>query len=675
MCAVLGAAFVFVRAGSPSGLGLRSGYGHSYGHSSSYNSVRDFNNNSFSAGDLPGYKPANGSGVLGSSMYKASPTAAPRTGGSQKIPSTGALMAVRPSSQRISSPTAPMVIRPTPPPPRRSPAAGTSAISYRSPSGLSLLTPVLKSKDVKPVVVPTGNITSLVPDREGRAREYMLKGEAAFKRGAYEEARRQFQEARVTSAGSPESLLAIAHTYLATDAESYDNTAEFIGKTIDKFPKLPEVNVHPESFFGNKSDYRKVLDKLQKYSKTKPKDAPALFVLGYAAWRDKDFIGARQTVRRAIDNCSDTTLKRQMRAMLDGMTVDRKTLLAMAPKMDQAKSFPHAGIKLALPTGFELQQLSHINKVFVAAQNTAPTKRPRSIAMSIYPAIGDVTRRGFMDQMIAQAKREPSIKNVKVVEEKVIPFLKTTALARLITCRYQGAPVTVVRMCFLREVKQPGTAKDAAPTKFMYQLGVGVLAEDTDFLLPAFAAVVNSISLTDFTSPTDLLKTVDGHEVADTHLGFSITQPSGWSGRKTPTGFEMGQIDCLAGGTVTPEVKVVLAIVPESFTPESLAKSAFKKRTQQGYKIDILSDKPAKLGDKTGREFIVRKTAPKNKSEQPPGAVQAEGAYIEAGRIILVPDKKGSKRMFALVVTCRKASQQRAGTLLDNFAKNFKLLK
>jgi hypothetical protein len=236
-------------------------------------------------------------------------------------------------------------------------------------------------------------------------------------------------------------------------------------------------------------------------------------------------------------------------------------------------------------------------------------------------------------------------------------------------------------MCFLRTVKQPGGPKDAPPVTFIYQLGVGVLVEDADSLLPAFAAIVDSISLTEFKSPVDLLKDDSSNDVTDTQLGFGITQPSGWAGRKTPTGFEMGQIDCLAGGIVTPSVKVVLAIVPESFTPKSLAENAFKIKTQQGHKVTVLSDKPAQLGGKDGHQFIIRKTAEqtksKDESKKPSDGVVAKphGSYIEAGRLILIPDENGKKRMFALVVTCRKASKERAETLLDTFAKRFRLLK
>jgi hypothetical protein len=89
--------------------------------------------------------------------------------------------------------------------------------------------------------------------------------------------------------------------------------------------------------------------------------------------------------------------------------------------LGEAISFPHAGVKLALPVGFKLQQLAHINKVFVAAQNASGGSRPRSIALSVYPLEGKVTKREFMNQMIAQAKREPSIQNVEVVEETSYP--------------------------------------------------------------------------------------------------------------------------------------------------------------------------------------------------------------------------------------------------------------
>jgi hypothetical protein len=677
---ILASVIGYVAADGPSGLGLRTGYtGNTRGQrDASYNSVRDFNNNSFSAGDLPGYKPANGSGVLGSSMYKASPqTRSPGSiGAPPRRPSTSSLMGKRPTSTRISTPTTPMVIRPTAPP-RRPTRSRTSTLSYRSGTQLTLLAPILADKDVKPIVLPTREITSLVPDRQNSYRDHMLKGEDAFRRGLYKESAKYFSQARVSSVNSPESLLSLAHANLALADGSYGRTAVFLGKTVDRFPQLPAIKVHPASFFGKTDDYQKVLKKLQKFGKDNPKDASAEFVLAYLTWRDKRFLLARQMVRQAIKNCRDTDLSRQMQTMLAGMAVDKKTLMTLAPKMGEAINFPHAGVKLALPVGFKLQQLAHINKVFVAAQNAGGAKKPRSIAMSVYPLEGNVTKREFMNQMINRAKQDPSIKDVKVVEERTIPFLKTTALARLVTCRYHGSPVAVVRMCFSRSIKQPGWSKDTPPTKFMYQLGVGVLIEDTDSLLPAFAAVVDSISLTKLKSPVDLLKDAAGSEIADTQLGFAITLPSGWAGRKTPTGFEMGQMDIAGGGIVTPGVKVLLAIVPESFTPQSLAKNAFKLRMQEGYKITVLSDKPAKLGQKEGRQFVIRKTAPKDEPKTPTDGVvvKPRGSYIEAGRLILTPDKKGKKRMFALVVTCHKSSEAQAQALLETFAKRFRLLK
>jgi hypothetical protein len=295
--------------------------------------------------------------------------------------------------------------------------------------------------------------------------------------------------------------------------------------------------------------------------------------------------------------------------------------------------------------------------VFVAMRTAETATNPQSISLAVYPIDRDVTRASFMDHMTDRMRQHPAVRDVTNVDEAQIPFLQGRALVRMLTCKYQGADATVLRMVFLRKVKRP----DGQELLLGYLLGMGVLSEKEAELLPTLAAVAKSVAMTKFARPIDLLA-AGGAPVRDERHGFTIRRPAGWAGRYTERGYEMGQMDFLRAGVITPQAEVIVMQIPDTYDSKSFGEQAIRLKIREGTTMEILAQRPAKLIGKEGFQFIVRKTP-----------ADANVPTIEVGRLICLPDRPGKKKLYAIVIRCYDCPAMEAATAMDKIASGFAL--
>ncbi|MHC4985418.1 MAG: hypothetical protein ACYTFO_04600, partial [Planctomycetota bacterium] len=619
-----------------------------------------FRANSFGVSDLPRQQTAGGGGVLGSSMYSGGAPAGmttPSGGGSgdhtsrQQTPSgIGTVRQVQ-----VYDPMAPMTVAGSASGRAAIVAASTDTVRSQIDAAAAL---GQSAETVGTVTRP--NLTSLAPPDASAYQVAMLKGEQALKDIDYPAALTAFEAALVAGQGTPEVLLSLTHTYLAVSEGSYIEAAGYLGRTLDKLPTLPMARVHPKDFYAE-GEYDRILAALEAHVEANPQDHDAMLVLGYLRWRDGLIDQAVDVLGDAVVLASDNEdLSDAIDTLLKGIGAASQSLRSRGPTMQDPIAFPWAGIRLSLPEGFQPQRLVQINSILLAGGGEG--QATRRISLTVFPIGPDLELWELMDSVTEHMNAQLGISNVTVENEAEVAFLDGQAAVRALSCEYGDTEIVGARACFIRELDSPLIEGQ----RLAYVLGMGVLADDADIVLPSLAAVARSIEYVDFERPVDRPVPEHGRDVIDPHHGFSIRQPFGWVGAQTERGFTMGQFDCLQGGTVTPRVDVIVLAAGPEHTAASFGRQVIETRAAEGHEITVLSHGPTQLADRDGYEFVIKKTRPATDT-------QAAATWTEVGRLIVVPADNDQQRVYGLVVRCRDASDEKAVAIMDAVAPTFSL--
>jgi tetratricopeptide (TPR) repeat protein len=140
-------------------------------------------------------------------------------------------------------------------------------------------------------------ITSLVPDRPGKYRDYLAKGERYFRAARYPDALDWFEMASVFDGDDPESLLSITHAKTAMQA--YPSAAFSLRKAVRNFPELPLLPLRPSGFYASPLDYSDQLAQLRKYVERNSFDADGHLLLAYYQWFEGETEQAKESLATA----------------------------------------------------------------------------------------------------------------------------------------------------------------------------------------------------------------------------------------------------------------------------------------------------------------------------------------------------------------------------------------
>ena len=199
----------------------------------------------------------------------------------------------------------------------------TPALGVLSSSSGTLSTPYIEALQPSTLENRTAasakEIRSLAPETPGAFRRLMLQGEADFRRGRYAEASRQFRTALDINRDSPEAMLELLHTHLASSSEVYELPAYYLRLALQRLPELPLIDVHPKRFYGDPSVYVRDVQRIEQRVKEFPSDASTQFVLGYLKWRDKKYKEAEAALRAALTYGHSGDLKEGVAVLWDGM--------------------------------------------------------------------------------------------------------------------------------------------------------------------------------------------------------------------------------------------------------------------------------------------------------------------------------------------------------------------
>ena len=625
-----------------------------------------------------GYKPADGSGPLGSSIYRKQSMAIRRSG-------AGAGSAY--STRRYTPSKAPKPRRMYAPVRASIPSVSAPVRPYRGtvgtyvPSGtVSAGSDYMSVGAARPKKLPKELleevITSLVPKPPAKHRDEMIKGEQAFRKGKYAEALAHFETARQLSSDSPESLLSLARASFALAEGSYAKTAEYLLRTLEIVPELPLVHVFPRSFYGQADDYRRHSKNLADYAKSKPDDAQAQFLLGYLRWRQGKADEARAALGRALARAGERRLTKTIKTLLSGIAAAEQSAWGQPPKMAKPIECPAAGIRMALPEGFKSMPLSRMRHVLQAARTG--DGGPMDVTLAAFPVGEGVTPTDILEYVMGYWRKSPAVDELAIIEEREVTVAGLPAVGRLFGYSVRGKEARAVGVCFVRDVKpsEPG----AKPVRIGYGLLVKARPNQTAAMIGVINGVAQSVALTELRRPIDLPVELTDHVVTDLEGRYSLRLPKGWTFGHDEMGVVMGRMDHLLGGVSSPAVRIVTAEAPEGMTAKACGESAVKHAEEtQGCDVKILSQGPAKLGSLPGYQFVVRKRQPLEPAKETPAGDEADKPatfgepFIEVGRMVNLPARDGQQRFYVVIVTCYGADAKQAQAVMDQLAPGFRL--
>ncbi len=341
--------------------------------------------------------------------------------------------------------------------------------------------------------------------------------------------------------------------------------------------------------------------------------------------------------------------------------------------MGKARTFPHAGVKIAVPKTFEYRvptgRFSVIRAVKSSGKNVI-----LGVTLSAFPQ-GEkkVTADEIADAMTAEMGKSLAIRNLKLVRKLPMTVCDIKGTARLLSYTFRGKKTTAARVFFIRELKNESE-------RICYVLTVEAAEGRKTDQVRTLGNVIKSMKLVPVQHPRELK--IESYQPAWTHykLDFSVQPPQGWFAVETPAGVAMGQVDYLARPVPAPSpaVSVVAVEMEKGTTCDELARKTRSHYQAEAASADrqckVVASGKANLSGVEGTQLAMW-IGPKD--EKTPTTQPADGASYEVVilRIICVPHptKDDAVRAYSLVYNATNQPPDAAAAMLQSVAEKFRL--
>lgn len=345
-------------------------------------------------------------------------------------------------------------------------------------------------------------------------------------------------------------------------------------------------------------------------------------------------------------------------------------------KMQPARTYPHAGISLAIPTGFtSYPQLTGQFQVMLATR-VEGRQATQSISLAVYPAGAKTTPAQWLEILRRSLEKSLSVRRLSVEKNEPIVIAGQKGRAVQMTYTFRGIPTAAVSVCFPRDIASAVPA--APPVHLLYVLTLEVAQEHRGTLLRTFRAVTRTILLTDLKRPIDVpLDFENGAYLRDFARGYAVRLPVGWIGGQNEVGAFLEQADYTLGGQPCPAVQVVSRLVAPALSAEDCIRKAVASMEKQGATVEVLSKGPARLAGHDALQMVLRQTQPP--ATQPSQAAPTEpDEILEVHRLLrLDPNEENDEefaRTYALIVTGQRVTVEQLVALADQLAERFQIM-
>jgi len=357
--------------------------------------------------------------------------------------------------------------------------------------------------------------------------------------------------------------------------------------------------------------------------------------------------------------------------------------------------FPHVGIALSLPDGFERRQPIDQTEVFRAVR--MDREEPvQSIRLSAF-AVGErTTAKDFSSERIRQLEAALAVRDLEVLKETAMPVAGTVGLAQRLRYDYRGEDVEAAGVCFVRE-------KAAEGHRICYLLSVECAAKHVDCLLPALGEVIKSIAFVSIRRPGEAPIGPLGPEITDAQSGYTYSPPLRWFASWMNGVLVTGQLDYLrpesgVDGLPLPQLRVLAVSVAEGTSTKASA-AQYRDRihdlaAKRGLhdRTRLVGERPAKLSKRDAHQFVILQmpetmpttkpavTMPTNSGRvstkpaqtQPVRTTRGDETLAIAQRTLCAP-YKGKTFSYSVILLCQTEDGKAAEAMLDKLCEGFSL--
>ena len=350
--------------------------------------------------------------------------------------------------------------------------------------------------------------------------------------------------------------------------------------------------------------------------------------------------------------------------------------------MAQRLNYPHAGVSLAMPAGFELQASVQPTDVVVAVMQ-GQGEPLMAATLTVLPVPDPQINLGDMvAQVLKQQSASLAVRQLKVLKETPMPVAGLKGEARLLSYTFRGAQRFSARVFFVRDLA-------TAPQRLCYILTVEAAAHVRQQLLPMLGEIIKGLELTPLAPPGQAPVEGPFTRIADGSNLLAVGVPRGWFVQASGGGLSLGQVNYLAGGEMGRQVMVMLRPGREGSGPQQAVErdlqSAQNVATQRKFQTRVVSDGPASFAGRSGWGFVIEQyPGPQTSAPALPPSVASSSApasgpsqpadqrIVIAQRTTQVVGPSGPLLLSAMMVAGSAAPQQVANDL-DEFMAHMEM--
>ena len=352
--------------------------------------------------------------------------------------------------------------------------------------------------------------------------------------------------------------------------------------------------------------------------------------------------------------------------------------LGAEDKMSPVVNYPHAGVSIAVPEGFTTHVVPD-SSVVMRAGLVIGRQPAQAVTLSAFCVGPKTTASEFADYSEKVLKSKLSVRKFQALKSVSIKVAGLTGVARLLKYTYDGGPTTAARVFFVRELKGEGV-------NLCYSLIVEVSAKYEKNLLPTLDKVIKSVKLTTLKSPASIPTRLSERKLNDYRGGFSVRLPEGWYGQSVNGGASLGQKNYLIGGADSPQITILSSPLKPDDSLQSVAKRAVSiplgATTQPDSIVELLSQGPAKVGDRDAYQYVFKSTyevaiatQPASTSKPSDKGKAVKVGKVDAVRVVCRGDSSGKLvRAYLFTLSCQDSEAKLVTPWLDALGKGFEYL-
>jgi len=340
-------------------------------------------------------------------------------------------------------------------------------------------------------------------------------------------------------------------------------------------------------------------------------------------------------------------------------------------RMGKAVAYPHVGLSLAVPEGFEpiicVEPYDAMRAVLLDSAKAA-----QGVTVSVFPVDKKKTHAQFAEDMIADMKANLAVRQVKVLKTAQVRIAGQDGTGCRLQYLFRGVRTTAARVFFTRDVPATGG-------RLCYVLTIESNPKHEESLLPVLDAVMKSFKLSAIRRPAELTVTVLGPPFKARHFAFSIRPPRGWYVVDLPAGLEITQTDYSAGGMPTTALQITARKTPEGATSRALALGHLARATKAFPRAKTLWQGEVTLAGLKAYQFVLHQepkvaaSSSAGEGKSTPAAKPTTMTLVQTA--FCVPEKgKSPARTYDLVLLCHGGKADNVRATMARIAESFTLL-